>query len=148
MKATIQRPIQPGKTGLDKTTEESLVQIQRAVNFRESIKQTIETTDATALTIWSESMPTNCGWHLRYMVMGYDTSGNFAQYHEWKRIKRGSGAPAVVATTTIETPYEDVAGWACTFSAAADGTISVSVQGAAGATVEWVAEISICEVPA
>lgn len=125
-----------------------LDQARRAANYFGTESPDCITEDATPVTIWSQVMRTDRAWRVEYVIQGYDIAGgNMARYHEAKSIKRGTGAPSVTATSTLEADYEDVAAWGFTFNDAADGTISIEVNGDGGTTVHWNAVVSVLETP-
>lgn len=131
----------------DKELAALLQQLRNFANFRHSRKEIRQTTDGTSTEIWSESMPTNCAWHVEYLIQGRSSTGDAARYRESKLLKRAAAAPSVVGTTTHEAPYEDDASWDFTFTAASDGTISLAVSGVAATTIDWVAVVSVLQVP-
>jgi hypothetical protein len=146
MKTTVSQGIAPGKTGLERNTEKSFIQIRDAADMFGQHKIFAQTSDATAKTVWSEDMPENTTWRVQYLVEAQDTAGNVARYHETKLVRRGAGSPTVKATITVEGAYEDVAAWGFTFTAAASGTISLSVTGAAATSITWQIYVAVFEV--
>lgn len=155
MRATVTTSVSPRPVDEDSVVawangevQKILEQARAALNARGTERLATTTSDATVTTIWSQQMRPDRIWHVEYLVLAYDAaSGNCARYHETKAIKRASAAPSVVATTTIEPAYEDVAGWDVTYAAASDGTNTLSVTGAAATTVFWVAFVQVFESP-
>lgn len=122
--------------------------LRRVACQREFVRKNLQTTDATTLEIWAEVMPLNRTWHITYLIEGRDSSDNYARYHESKDLRRGSsGAASVLATTTHEFAYEDVAAWGFTVGTDSDGTITLSVNGAASTTIDWVALVTVSQAP-
>lgn len=107
----------------------------------------VQTTDATATTIWSATVKPDTCWDVEAIVTAYQTNGNAAAYRRIIRVKRiGTSAPTSLGSNTIGTDREDVAGW--DVSLAIDGnTVRLQVTGAASATIDWSAEIRIHEAP-
>lgn len=120
-------------------------QTRSVLNQREHIKTTVQTDDAAPTDIWAETMPTNRAWSLDYLLIGRDTVGNVARYHEACLIKRASAGATIVATDAQEVAYEDVAAWGFTVTAGADGLISIAVIGDVATTIKWLAYIEVRE---
>lgn len=147
MKNTIAHPAWRQTHG-DKELERFCAQVHTFGNVEEVVKAKVQTTDATATTIWEEVMPPDSTWRLNLEVQALSTGGASAFYWRINRYERGaSGAATLIRTSTPIADDEDVAAWAITVAAAADGTISVSVTGAAATTINWVALVKVLQAP-
>jgi hypothetical protein len=147
MRNTVSQPAWKPEHG-DKGLQAFCDHVRTFANAEEVVKAVVQTTDATATTIWSEVMPTSSTWRLNVEVQGYSTAGDSGFYWRHNRYERGSsGAANLIRTSTPVADDEDVAGWAIAFTLGADGTISLAVTGAAGATVNWVAFVRVLQAP-
>lgn len=107
-----------------------------------------QTSTAAARTIWSMQVPLNTAWTVDITVNGIcATDGSAGYYERSVRIKRTTGAPTIVRSTTPVADDEDVAGWAIGVSAGSDGVLALTVTGDATRTVDWTSWAVVQETP-
>lgn len=147
MKSTVQGRLRRGHS-MDEF-EAFMQQVRDTFNLNYLVRREIQTTDATATILWSETMPTSCAWHLETRIIGYDTANDdMAGYHEIRRYHRGtSGAPTLSSNASVVVDFEDVAGWTYAFATTTAGVITLSVTGAVATTVDWAAIITGFQIP-
>jgi hypothetical protein len=108
----------------------------------------VTTTDATATSIWSDSLSANQSVTLDLTVSGTDATGaNVASYKRRCAFQRtGTGAVAYVGggSDVIGVDKESVGAWDAGFALDSVATDSVYayVQGAASTTITWHAEVT------
>ena len=108
----------------------------------------VTTTDATATSIWSDSLSANQGVTLTLTVSGSDATGaNVASYQRKCAFQRtGTGAVTLLGAgaDVIGVDKESVAAWDAGFAtdSADSSKVAAYVQGAASTTIVWHAEIT------
>lgn len=123
--------------------EKMISQLRDFANLQYVARRDIQTTDATATEIWSETIAPLSAWHLETRIVAYSAGADdMAGYHEVRRYHRGSaGAPTLSSNASVVVDFEDVAGWGYAFATDAAGKITLSVTGAAATTIDWAAFI-------
>lgn len=112
-------------------------------NLWQRFQGVVTTTDDTVTTILTYSPPINSGSVIRALVVGRNTTGDaVALYSIVSGHTRAAGN--CTAYTTVTTIEEPAAGYNATITAATT-TLIVTVLGAVGATLDWVAHVEILE---
>ena len=108
---------------------------------------TLRTTDATPVTAWTQVMPENSAWTLVYHIVAIDSGGDRAFYDHQVRYRRvGTGTPTLVTDTSIAADSESDATWAHALTAAADGTLTMTLTGDATNVTSWQMVIELYRV--
>lgn len=104
------------------------------------------TNTATPMVLWvSDTMPTSSVWDVELNVVAEATDGSAAAYRRVARVKRGAGAPSLLATATPIADFEDVVAWDVAVSVSGS-SIQLAVTGDVLRVVSWKARVEIHEV--
>ncbi len=111
--------------------------------LRHLVTGTVQTTNATATTIASYALPDECVAIVETHVLGQrQASTNIAAYIRRARYSRQSGGGATESGEVDGGTWEDVASWNATL-APSGNNVTVTVQGVAGATIDWYCELEV-----
>lgn len=105
----------------------------------------IQTTGASATTLWSRTLPTSSVLHVRAEIVGIKSDGSDrARYVREFTYYRASGNATLADTDYAPIPdYESDATWGGPALAVATGTVSLQVTGKAATTINWRARVQI-----
>lgn len=145
MKATIERPLNPGKTGLEKVTEEAVIQMRNALNMVGSFRADVTTAATGALTpVWtSEDLGLNTDYEVTAKVVGSSADLTvYASYVRVARFARATGAAAQLGATQAPVTIESAAGLDATISLSGNAVV-VSVDDDALGAVRWRAYVEV-----
>ncbi len=123
-------------------------QVRDGLNQRFTARVTADTTDATAETIWSDTMPTtNAAWEMWASFMGLDSAGVAGFFRKHVRLSNLAGGTPT-AVLSVSDPADSNPGlWGGpTLVLNTDGSVAWTVTGVLGASITWSLVIAIEEV--
>ncbi|MCI0341690.1 MAG: hypothetical protein L0216_11180 [Planctomycetales bacterium] len=106
------------------------------------ISATVQTTNATQTTVLSYTIPDETTFLARAIVLAMrQSSTSCAGYRRevWGK-RQSAGAPTIGAI--VGDTWEDVASWDATYTISGND-LRVSVTGAAGSTIDWLATLEL-----
>jgi len=109
------------------------------VDTKHHSRNTVQTTDATATTIFIVNPGTDKTILVKALILGSSATGNVAAY-EVVAVGRNSGGTMTILSSTVTVLYESDAAFDCTVDWVTSN-LRIQVTGLLATTIDWVATV-------